>query len=253
MPRNTSGTMSPPGSYPPVDGAIIDLDDYKALVADIISEMTDSLSRNGKGGMLDKLKLVDGSAALPALTFNNEASSGLSRYAAGDVRLSILGNLIAKFIAAGVEVTGTVKASGGLADDTSHGARGGGTQHAVATQSVAGFLSSDDKIRLDTRTYEVAAQIYGLTINAQQGGRTITVARPPAGGTGQVRVTFSGSALSAYPVAHVNQIATSGDPAVDVKRTAQIVGSGSNYIDVVTGFTTGTNADIPFMLTLVKA
>lgn len=33
--------------------------------------------------------------------------------------------------------------------DAMHGARGGGTQHAVATQSVAGFMSAADKTKLD--------------------------------------------------------------------------------------------------------
>ena len=34
-------------------------------------------------------------------------------------------------------------------DDTVHGTRGGGTLHAIATQSVAGFMSSADKTRFD--------------------------------------------------------------------------------------------------------
>lgn len=37
----------------------------------------------------------------------------------------------------------------GTLTDTQHGARGGGTLHAVATQSVAGFMSATDKTRLD--------------------------------------------------------------------------------------------------------
>lgn len=38
---------------------------------------------------------------------------------------------------------------GVLATDAQHGARGGGTQHATATQSVAGFMSAQDKTDLD--------------------------------------------------------------------------------------------------------
>ena len=38
---------------------------------------------------------------------------------------------------------------GVLASDTQHGSRGGGTQHSAATTSVAGFLSSTDKTKLD--------------------------------------------------------------------------------------------------------
>jgi hypothetical protein len=39
---------------------------------------------------------------------------------------------------------------GVLATDVQHGSRGGGTQHAVATPSVAGFLSASDKTLIDT-------------------------------------------------------------------------------------------------------
>lgn len=38
---------------------------------------------------------------------------------------------------------------GALANDAAHGARGGGTQHAVATTSIAGFQSASDKTKLD--------------------------------------------------------------------------------------------------------
>jgi hypothetical protein len=38
---------------------------------------------------------------------------------------------------------------GVLATDAQHGARGGGTQHAIATTSVNGFMSSGDKTKLD--------------------------------------------------------------------------------------------------------
>jgi hypothetical protein len=133
-----------------VDGSLLSLDDYKALINDLTSELTDSLSRSGKGGLTAPLKTVDGTVSLPGVAFNSEASSGLSRYGPGDLRLSVLANLIARFIATGVEVTGTVKATGGLADDTTHGVRGGGTQHAEVTQTVDGFMSAADKAKLDS-------------------------------------------------------------------------------------------------------
>lgn len=46
---------------------------------------------------------------------------------------------------------------GVLASDAQHGARGGGSQHAVATTSVAGFLSASDKTKLDG--VEVGAEV----------------------------------------------------------------------------------------------
>jgi hypothetical protein len=151
MARNSSGTMSAPGTYPPIADAIISLDDYKALIQDILNELTDSLSRSGKGGMIEALKLADGTQALPGLSFNGDATSGLYR-SGEEIRLAILGALRAKFLATGVEVTGTVKASGGLADDATHGSRGGGSLHPEATGAVAGFLPAAHKTLLDGAT-----------------------------------------------------------------------------------------------------
>jgi hypothetical protein len=48
---------------------------------------------------------------------------------------------------------------GVLATDAQHGARGGGTQHAVATQSVNGFMVSTDKAKLDN----IASDVINVT------------------------------------------------------------------------------------------
>lgn len=60
-------------------------------MADIGSALTDSLSRSGQGSMTAPFKSVDGSEALPGLTFSSEVSSGWYRAAAGDLRFSVLG------------------------------------------------------------------------------------------------------------------------------------------------------------------
>jgi hypothetical protein len=150
--RNSSGTATPPAGQPPSAGAVISLADHNALVSDIYAELTDSLSRSGKGTLTAVLKAIDGALSAPGYTFGGEPTSGLSRAGAGDLRLSILGALVVKFLASGVEVTGTVKASDGLADDASHGVRGGGTQHAAATAGAAGFMPAADKALIDTAT-----------------------------------------------------------------------------------------------------
>lgn len=65
---------------------------------------------------------------------------------------------------------------GVLATDAQHGARGGGTQHAAATTSVAGFMSAADKTKLDasgTLTSSAAADV-GTTAAA---GVATTAAR----------------------------------------------------------------------------
>lgn len=57
----------------------------------------------------------------------------------------------------------------GIISDTQHGTRGGGTTHAVATTSVAGFQSGADKARFDT----VPINLQALTGNLNGAGNAI--------------------------------------------------------------------------------
>lgn len=64
---------------------------------DVATAMTDSLSRSGKGGMSVALKVTDGVAGAPGLSFNGEPTSGLYRGPNG-VGLSALGVSVATFL-----------------------------------------------------------------------------------------------------------------------------------------------------------
>jgi hypothetical protein len=59
---------------------------------DIATAITDSLDREGRGGMNAALKFADGAAATPGITWLNEPSTGWYRAAAGDMRATILGS-----------------------------------------------------------------------------------------------------------------------------------------------------------------
>jgi hypothetical protein len=58
---------------------------------DISTEMSDSLSRSGKGGMTAALQLADGTVTSPGLTFVSDANSGLYRIAADNIGMSVGG------------------------------------------------------------------------------------------------------------------------------------------------------------------
>ena len=79
MARNASGTYTLPAGNPVVTGTTIESSWANATMQDIATEMTDSLNRSGKGAMLDQLKLTDGSAGAPGLTFNLDQDTGLYR------------------------------------------------------------------------------------------------------------------------------------------------------------------------------
>ena len=92
MARNLTGTYSlPAGINPVVAGTTITDTWGNQTMNDVATALTDSLSRSGKGGMTAPLQFSDGAAAAPAITFATETTSGLYKYAAGELRISVLG------------------------------------------------------------------------------------------------------------------------------------------------------------------
>lgn len=92
MPRNASGTMSNPNS-PPVTNTVITVTRAATWESDVVAELSDSLSRSGKGGLTAALRGIDGTLAAPALSFTSETGTGFFRNAASDFRLAIAGVL----------------------------------------------------------------------------------------------------------------------------------------------------------------
>lgn len=91
MARNASGTHSLPTGNPVVTGTAISSTVHNATLSDLSTEITDSLSRSGKGGMTAPLRCADGAVSAPAHSFTSETGTGLYRAGSGDLRASILG------------------------------------------------------------------------------------------------------------------------------------------------------------------
>lgn len=102
MPRNSSGTYTLPAGNPVVPNTLIDTNWANPTMSDLGAALTDSLDRNGRGGMLAPLKLADGTVTQPAFAFNSESSTGLYRPAAGTFNVAVLGALITSFTSAAV-------------------------------------------------------------------------------------------------------------------------------------------------------
>lgn len=114
MPRNSSGTYSLPAGNPVITNTLIETNWANPTMADLGAALTESLDRYGRGGMLAPLKLDDGTVAAPAFAFNSEASTGIYHPAAGVLGVSVLGVQVARFEPAGMTITGTLTASGGV-------------------------------------------------------------------------------------------------------------------------------------------
>jgi hypothetical protein len=84
MGRNSQGVFTPPSNVNPVvTGTVITAEWANTSVNDISQGITESLDRQGRGGMLSPLKLADGTLPAPGITFGNESSSGFARLSAG--------------------------------------------------------------------------------------------------------------------------------------------------------------------------
>lgn len=103
MPRNGSGTYTPTAGNPVVTDTTISSTWANALVNDLANEVTASLDRNGRGGMLAPLRLVNGNGAVPALAFTSDPTTGVYRISAGVVGVAASGALAAQIDEDGVK------------------------------------------------------------------------------------------------------------------------------------------------------
>jgi hypothetical protein len=91
MPRNSAGVYSLPASNPVVPFTTIATSWANPTMSDIAAELTNSLDRTGRGGMLAPFRIFDGTVVQPGLAFANEAGLGLWRSAAGTMHMASLG------------------------------------------------------------------------------------------------------------------------------------------------------------------
>lgn len=97
MPRNGTGQMNP-AAGPVVSGTIISSNGWaNPVINDICNEITNSLPRDGQAPMTGTLKLPDGVATAPAITFSGETNSGMYRDGAGTVAISASSATVVEF------------------------------------------------------------------------------------------------------------------------------------------------------------
>lgn len=99
--RGAGGTYSLPAGNPVVSGTTITSTWANTTLSDMATGITDSLDRQGRGGMLAPLQCQSGSALAPGLTFSAEPTSGLYRQAAGDIRFSVTGTRVFSWATSG--------------------------------------------------------------------------------------------------------------------------------------------------------
>lgn len=158
MPRDANGNYTLPAGNPVIAGTFI-LDTWaNPTMSDIGNEITDSLSRSGEGGMLAPLKLLNGTALLPALTFLNEIQSGMYLAGAGQIVLSIGGTDVMRWQSGTVEIW-----DGATWQPVATFGGSIGTDDVTNQSGVAGATASDALDTLDSDIGALAGVVGALT------------------------------------------------------------------------------------------
>jgi hypothetical protein len=105
MPRDSSGTYTLPPAYNPVDsGTTITSAWANGTFNDVATALTDSLDRNGRGGMAGVFQNFDGTENAPGITWANENQSGFYRAGLADMRVSISSQDLFRWAGQSVEI-----------------------------------------------------------------------------------------------------------------------------------------------------
>jgi len=114
MSRDVNGAYTLPAGNPVITGTTISSTVHNNTMDDLASEMSDSLSRSGKGGMTAELDLADGAVGSPGLRFTLDPDSGLYRIGSNNLGVAVGGSKILDIASTGLSVTGNLAATGNL-------------------------------------------------------------------------------------------------------------------------------------------
>lgn len=150
MSRDSNGTHTLPTGNPVVSGSAIDSSVHNATLTDLSTEITDSLSRSGKGGMSAALAmggnkitgLGDGTKTAPAVTFSSDPDTGIYRIGSNNLGVSVGDTKVLDVSTAGLDVVGKMAATGVVSgtNGTFSGAVSGTTGTFSSTGSFGGAL-----------------------------------------------------------------------------------------------------------------
>jgi hypothetical protein len=155
VPRDSTGVYTTPAGQPVTGGTTISATVFNALVNDLKAEMTDSLSRTGKGGMSVPLPFADGSVSAPGISFDNETNSGFYRAGSHDIRMTLNGSDVLK-------------------STTSRTGFAGATAGQQVSASSAGFSHTGDTNDTD---------VTNITVTITTTGRPVMLVLQPDGNT----------------------------------------------------------------------
>lgn len=216
MARNASGTHSLPAGNPVISGTPVSSSTQNTTMSDISAEITDSLSRSGKGAMTAPLELYDGTVGTPGLSFDSDADCGLYRIGANHIGVAVSGAKVVDVATTGLGVTGTLSATGvtSLADG------------AVGTPGL-NFTSDTD-----SGMYRIGANNVGVAVN---GAKVLDVATTGLTVTGTVTATGNVPLTGSSP-ASTTGFTSTVTPSNICKAWGTATTNGSGSVVMTDGF-----------------
>lgn len=160
MPRDSAGNYTLPAGNPVITGTIIASTWANTTFADLSAEMTDSLDRSGKGGMLAALHIFDGVVGAPGISFASETGTGLYRIGAAQLGIAVNGNQIANIAPNGIVWDVAFQGASGVPAATFQGANSAG--NSLGPLIRAGLNASDYAIAIENEPGTIVfAEIFG--------------------------------------------------------------------------------------------
>lgn len=204
MPRGGTGTCTTPAGQPVVAGTVISDTVFNALVSDIYTILSDSLSRSGSGSMSVPLQFFDGTIGAPGIAFSNEGASGLYRAGANDIRMSIAGVDRCKWTATGLQAAAADIALIDRAGTIGIGTTSGTTITLGRAGQVLTVASTLDAAAIDRAgTIEIGATS-GTTVTLGRSGQSLSVQSEPSGPYTWRRVVATGDTSNSSTGATTN-------------------------------------------------
>jgi uncharacterized protein YaiE (UPF0345 family) len=207
MPRNSSGVYTLPAGNPVTTRTIIESSWANNTMSDIANEITESLARNGAGGMTGPMKAIDGTAAAPSITFGSETSTGLYRVTSGQLGISTGGVQRFNISSSGSTFSVPVTVNGNLTVSGTISGNGSSITSINASNISSGTLadarlSSNVPLKNVSNTFTANQQInasggVGLTINGVANYYTVDFIGQPDGSNNAYAFRAKGNATGA--------------------------------------------------------
>ena len=104
MPRDSAGNYNLVSGNPVQSGEVISSSWANNTLNDVAVALSDSLDRNGRGGMLAPFRFSDGTNLLPGAAWVNETSTGFYRFDGGDLRVAVLTQDVMRWQTTGAQI-----------------------------------------------------------------------------------------------------------------------------------------------------